>query len=129
MSQNNPNHLGSFYKPLDRSRNEIRLLQFAQHSHQHAGKSLPNLTYHYVSLDDKLPYSAISYVWGEASDIEPIIVNGSVFQATRNLAAGLRALYRLPDSPSYFWADAICIDQQNIERRNAQVALMGRIYN
>jgi hypothetical protein len=41
-----------------------------------------------------------------------------------------QALYHLrsPDHPLRLWIDAICIDQNNIEERSAQVSMMGEIY-
>lgn len=44
-----------------------------------------------------------------------------------NLASALRHL-RLRDRPRRLWVDAICIDQENVDERGKQVAMMGNIY-
>ncbi|ETS86291.1 hypothetical protein PFICI_00119 [Pestalotiopsis fici W106-1] len=58
--------------------------------------------------------------------------------ATVNLAAALRQLRSLHDSPqklpyrsaeTYLWIDAICINQADIEEKNYQVPLMADIYS
>lgn len=41
------------------------------------------------------------------------------------------ALRHMRDSsrPMTVWADALCINQQDVEERNAQVQMMGKIYS
>ena len=46
---------------------------------------------------------------------------------TLNLFKALQHL-RLDTAPRVLWVDAICIDQDNIPERDAQVQLMGNIY-
>ncbi len=74
-------------------------------------------------------YEAISYTWGSDADLETIIcgLRGESLHVTRNCVSVLRRL-RLEGEPRIVWIDAICIDQANIEERNAQVAIMGQIY-
>jgi hypothetical protein len=45
-----------------------------------------------------------------------------------NLYAALSRL-RDPDLPRLLWADAVCIDQQNLQERSDQVRLMASIYS
>ena len=54
------------------------------------------------------------------------VVNGEVTPVTKNLANALRRLQDVTDMP--VWADAICINQQDVKERNHQVQLMGQIY-
>jgi hypothetical protein len=72
-------------------------------------------------------YTALSYVWGTATDVRPIWVDESPVCVTANLHSALR---HLQDKTRILrlWADAICIDQNNDEEKGKQVALMGRIY-
>lgn len=92
-----------------------------------------------TSLDSEHEYEALSYVWGTAMATEPIqlkhaesdlntFAGYSEQYITQNLEHALRAL-RLPDQLRTLWIDAICIDQNNIEERNEQIKLMGRIYS
>ncbi|KAI9148902.1 heterokaryon incompatibility protein (HET) domain-containing protein [Paramyrothecium foliicola] len=72
-------------------------------------------------------YEALSYVWGDANDIAPIILNGSRFFVTVNLECALRYL-RLPDTQRLLWIDAICINQQDDREKEVQVRGMAAVY-
>ena len=58
----------------------------------------------------------------------PIIVNDKRLMVTPNLYDALCFIRRSKLSRHHFWIDAICIDQQHVDERNAQVMLMGGIY-
>lgn len=47
---------------------------------------------------------------------------------TRNLFEALQ-VFRLKDRPRDLWADAVCIDQENLSERSAQVQLMAQIFS
>ena len=72
-------------------------------------------------------YEALSYTWGYSSSRKPIYINGTTVLVTENLYTALLYL-RYEHKPRILWVDAICIDQQNLEERSAQVQLMFRIY-
>ncbi|PVH81062.1 hypothetical protein DL98DRAFT_417417, partial [Cadophora sp. DSE1049] len=74
------------------------------------------------------PYTALSYVWGDASDQRIIRVDGEPFAVTKNLHDALKCL-RDNKKILSIWADAICIDQLDVLERNIQVTQMGRIYS
>ncbi|KAK4166243.1 heterokaryon incompatibility protein 6, OR allele [Cladorrhinum sp. PSN259] len=78
-----------------------------------------------VAEDDR--YEALSYVWGDVSETTPIQVNGSTLQIGKNLRCALLHL-RLIDKPRVVWADAICINQEDLDERNQQISIMGKIY-
>ena len=80
-------------------------------------------------------YSALSYAWDEtegsetasqsAKDAETFIfLEGRRMNVKSNLHY---ALLRLP-SCSYWWIDALCINQMDITERNTQVSIMHNIY-
>ncbi|KAK9788182.1 putative HET-domain-containing protein [Seiridium cardinale] len=81
-------------------------------------------------------YHALSYVWGDANNTEPILVNGGTISITTNLANALRRVPRIweeiypsrPQQECRLWADAVCIDQSNVDEKNHQVPLMKEIY-
>lgn len=73
-------------------------------------------------------YTALSYVWGDASKKQLVFVNEKPLQVTVNLAAALDDL-RHSKIILRLWADAVCIDQSNIKERNHQVGLMRDIYS
>ncbi|KAF2423212.1 HET-domain-containing protein, partial [Tothia fuscella] len=65
-------------------------------------------------------YDALSYCWGDMRD-------RSSLRVTKNLSAALHRLRQRGQSQP-IWADAICIDQENISERNQQVSIMDEIY-
>lgn len=78
-------------------------------------------------LNDGLEFEALSYTWGDAADRLCIEANGEAILVTKNLATAL--VYLRKDSGArYLWIDAICINQNDIDERSRQVALMGKIY-
>ncbi|KAH7385797.1 heterokaryon incompatibility protein-domain-containing protein, partial [Pyrenochaeta sp. MPI-SDFR-AT-0127] len=72
-------------------------------------------------------FEALSYVWGEGTAVEPLLVNGCSMKVTQNLHKALQSL-RHRTEPRILWVDAICIDQSNVDEKNVQVAMMGDIY-
>ncbi|EAT86265.1 hypothetical protein SNOG_06434 [Parastagonospora nodorum SN15] len=71
---------------------------------------------------------ALSYVWGNTDRTTIITCNGKTLGITKNLYIALQAI-RQPDRETTLWADAICIDQDNVEERNEQIKLMATIYS
>jgi hypothetical protein len=85
-------------------------------------------------------YNTLSYTWGDPEKSGSVILEGHQFPVTKNLEAALRAMRRAKSAatslsksvaqpPSYWWIDAICINQDDILERNKQVLYMTRIYN
>ncbi|KAK2759641.1 heterokaryon incompatibility protein [Colletotrichum kahawae] len=72
-------------------------------------------------------YEALSYVWGDASPSEHILIDEHNVPITTNLHS---ALVHLRDSSEArtLWVDALCIDQSTHGERNQQVMIMGDIY-
>lgn len=81
-----------------------------------------------VCLDDIARYEALSYTWGSGELSCTASVNGCSLPITANLSDALRYL-READQPRTIWADAICINQSDLEERSSQVAFMGKIYS
>ncbi|KAH7081141.1 heterokaryon incompatibility protein-domain-containing protein [Paraphoma chrysanthemicola] len=130
------------YQPLDASRNEIRLLfPVGQDEADPLPVDVweyffptPDLTMEFelraVSLDDKPDYTALSYVWGDATAeaSRKIIVNNFAFPITKNLEIALQHL-RYHDIQPAIWIDVICINQNNYDEKDDQVPRMSRIYS
>lgn len=90
-------------------------------------------------------FEAISYVWGAtekgpkggdslSTDSPTILVDHKDFTIGANLQAALRHFRRRPAThhgiePRALWADAICINQDDVDERNHQVSVMGKIYH
>ncbi|KAL9035093.1 MAG: hypothetical protein Q9180_005041 [Flavoplaca navasiana] len=75
-------------------------------------------------------YLALSYTWGDPSDLREITVNGQPLLVTGNLEACLRVLRskKYTQHGWRFWIDAICINQKDIVERAGQVKRMREIY-
>lgn len=72
-------------------------------------------------------YEALSYVWGDLSASNPIILDGFPFNITSNLESALRHL-RHRDRPRVLWIDSLCINQDDHEEKGWQVDLLGSIF-
>jgi len=76
-------------------------------------------------------YVAISYEWATPGNGKIVIVNNNPFYVRENLWKFLCQLRSQLEHklPLTLWADAICIDQWNIQERNHQVKLMYLIFS
>jgi hypothetical protein len=73
-------------------------------------------------------YETLSYVWGPSTRTLLRLANKEAISITRRLAAALPHIAR-ECATGYIWIDQICIDQNNVQERGEQVALMGQIYS
>ncbi|KAK0726506.1 heterokaryon incompatibility protein-domain-containing protein [Apiosordaria backusii] len=74
-------------------------------------------------------FIALSYCWGNSPTERPISLNGETFFITESLWSALMSLRPRPgEEPIMTWADAVCINQQNLPERNRQVQRMTEIY-
>ncbi|KAI0469913.1 heterokaryon incompatibility protein-domain-containing protein [Xylariaceae sp. FL0804] len=80
------------------------------------------------ALEPGLPYEALSYVWGDATNVGSIALNSCKTPVTRNLEDALRAL-RDPRKPRILWVDAVCINQRDHQEKASQIRLMAKIYS
>ncbi|KAL7627088.1 hypothetical protein AAE478_003864 [Parahypoxylon ruwenzoriense] len=78
-------------------------------------------------LDDHPDYEALSYTWGDATELHTIRCDGKSIQVTHNLFRALGRL-RYADRDRLIWIDAVCINQGDIAEQGAQVRLMSDIY-
>ncbi|KUJ19634.1 HET-domain-containing protein [Mollisia scopiformis] len=90
-----------------------------------------------IALSGNIPYECLSYTWdgptfgdtGEewTSDRKHIVCNGSIIFIRQNLYDCLVELRKV-GIVGPIWIDALCINQNDINERNKQVGMMGRIY-
>jgi Heterokaryon incompatibility protein (HET) len=116
------------HQALERPSGQIRLLQLEPC----VGPTELRLSVATYDLDNCPAYNALSYEWGDPEPTVDILVNGKAFDICHNLSLFLGELERKRtqglQNHLLLWADAICIDQTNLMERNAQVSLMGTIY-
>jgi hypothetical protein len=92
------------------------------------GKPSTVKSYTLRKSDPPLKYEALSYTWGDASKLKPIIIGAShEFYVTSNCYDALRRL-RDHDGKRLIWIDAICINQEDDAERTQQIGIMGEIY-
>jgi hypothetical protein len=121
------NQAGSYkYCPLE-TRNHIRLLHL-----DHGEDDDPiHCTIQHVDLSDLPIYEALSYVWGSADltnslqigSNDRLPITSSVYNALRSLRSSNNE-----SRARILWADAVCINQNDMKEREQQVQLMGSIY-
>lgn len=117
------------YKPLDASKNEIRLLRLSpiQDNTDKSKREMIHCSLFRVSMDNPPDFEALSYHWGDRSEQPQIMLDDELFSVTSNLGHALHHL-RLPSVARTLWIDAICINQTDISERNEQVQNMQKIY-
>lgn len=109
------------YMPIGSAR-EIRLLVLEPGK---AGDTI-SCSLKHVLLSEEPKYEALSYVWGKGPK-GYIRVDGELVAIGEELFNALEAL-REPDRERTLWADALCINQGDIDERGQQVTIMGDIY-
>lgn len=77
-------------------------------------------------VSKNLKYQALSYCWGDPT-LDHVIHAPTPLAVTASLHAALSRV-RHESLPTVLWADGVCINQNDIEERNAQVLLMRQIY-
>jgi hypothetical protein len=81
-----------------------------------------------VSLDHMPQYEALSYSWEAHKGDGNILCFNMPFKITSNCEAALFGL-RLLKRPRVLWVDAICIDQESNQDKEAQIPLIKDIYS
>lgn len=108
---------------LDREKLETRLLTlFSGGFHDTIRCSL-----YPVSLGANPSYIALSYCWGESDTRGEIEINGQKTCVRESLKIALKYLRRSRDDV-VVWADAISINQENVNEKEYQIRMMGSIY-
>ncbi|KAI1324681.1 heterokaryon incompatibility protein-domain-containing protein [Xylariaceae sp. FL0255] len=90
-------------------------------------------TFEIHKLSEAPPYACISYAWGTAEENSPenareLIVDGNAHRVSQNAYDILKRVIDWGD-PERLWLDAMCINQDDVNERNAQVSIMGDIYH
>ena len=114
----------NFYRPLPGSHAfRLLILEPASHiSHQ------VSIRLQVVERATAPAYDAISYVWGDPAHKVTIACDGRPFEITFNLYWAL-VRRRSTSQPRVLWADAICINQSDLQERSNQVTFMGSLYS
>ncbi|KAF5717961.1 heterokaryon incompatibility protein [Fusarium mundagurra] len=114
----------AIYKHLRRDNSQIRLVRVLPPSPHDTRLSL-ELRHGYI---EDGTYSALSYVWGDTSEQEYILVNRVLFRIRRNLYQALTQL-RSNGVIGWLWIDSLSIQQKNLDEKSYQVGLMREIFS
>ncbi|KAF2145870.1 uncharacterized protein K452DRAFT_102434 [Aplosporella prunicola CBS 121167] len=108
------------YSPFE-NRRDIRLLKIT--------KDPPSFDLVHANLDALPPYETLSYTWGAPAQTHnlPLGPNGGIIGLTCSLRQAL-PLVSSAMQTDFIWIDQICINQNDIQERGQQVALMDDIY-
>jgi hypothetical protein len=114
------------YTRLSTITRQIRLLKIQRSPDEDLHDKL-QFALHVFDFDTAPSYRTLSYMWGTSPVSAQIAIDGKPFSVLPNLYNFLD-LYSSRDVDGYIWIDSICIDQSFVEERNAQVAMMDKIY-
>ncbi|KAK3374578.1 ankyrin and HET domain-containing protein [Podospora didyma] len=82
-----------------------------------------------TSLSSRPLYEALSYEWVSSEKSHTITLeNGRTGRITSSLHQALRDLRHEVGGNRTIWADGVCINQDDMDERQRQVAMMGKIY-
>jgi hypothetical protein len=106
---------------------EVRLLQFLH------GDYLRCELIH-ANLDRAPDYAALSYTWGDGTNVPHrltnLSLNGLTLQIGENLCRALAIIGKeIRERAIYLWVDAVCINQNDLLERNSHLFLMPTIYS
>lgn len=110
------------YDELPQGGDAIRFLTL----HPGAGDDPLSCDLHTAPMSETT-FEAVSYVWGSDVRDQEIICEGRKLALTTNLFRVLQRV-RQPETSRNIWADLICINQENLDEKGHQVAIMGQIY-
>ena len=114
------------YRPLDPEKREVRFMRILSTDGGNTSTTI-HCEVQTFSLDQRPDYKALSYAWTKEQPTCQIRVNGRPFPVRPNLYEYLRIVHAESQS-GWIFIDAICINQDDLAERSAQVRLMGSIY-
>lgn len=115
--------------PLDHPDKQIRLLQIEAPLSDSNDHNF-SMEAHDLHDDVRPSYIAISYTWGALIPILPITINGCEMQVQFNCWYALWQMrYHDHTKNEKLWIDSLCINQNDNEEKQFQVAMMGTIYS
>ena len=112
------------YQPLPEDQKSIRLLKVEK---QQDSIILNLVTCVFDKLSDIPTYHAISYTWGDPARSYGLVLRGGLVPITRSVFDMLPVLLSY-GGPNYLWIDSICINQDDVHEKCAQIPFMQTIY-
>lgn len=119
------------YSKLPEQGSWIRLLEYRKTSifplfERHS----PEFRLHVFPLVEAPPYTAVSYMWGDASRSKYITIQDETTCTPLAItASAMECLVVLQQRWRYIWIDSICINQSDNDEKTQQVGIMRDIYS
>lgn len=117
------------YQALETSLSTVRFIQ--AHRRDTDGKIILTLKHFSLRSPSCPRFNALSYTWGQRKlHPETIIIDGRVCKVLESIYPILTLIcdHNILKDETWFWIDYLCINQTDPEEREAQVALMGLLY-
>lgn len=124
-SQSGDNTLDFRYPVLRNTKTGIRLAHLQPGSGSRA--IAIDLVEDFVTGPDRTPYDALSYTWGDGARDKNVFCNGKRLPVSKTVWEALNR-FRHPHEIRTFWIDWVCVCQDRVRERNAQVNMMGDIF-
>jgi hypothetical protein len=125
-----PDDIAEFrYHRLPRPNSMIRLLKIKRANFRADPVDFELLDF---DLNDTPAYGALSYCWGDGPDDRRMLCNGRLVHGRGNLEQALKRLragFAPGQREDFIWADAVCINQRDLDEKSCQILLMERIYS
>ena len=113
------------YAPINSGSGDIRLLKVKKGLFRSDVVKCELVT---TSLDQLMPYQALSYCCGTAGKTEVMVCNGSKHCIQPSLNNALKAFRQSRYQEYHLWTDAVSINQADKAELSEQIPLMRRIY-
>jgi hypothetical protein len=119
---------GYDYREVQSAAQEIRVLRIDPACRTNEGATLRGVLEH-ISLANEPArrFVAISYHWGTSRRRVRFIIDGQTATIPKTAADAIRNLSKVTSQP--LWIDALCINQQNLQEKSEQVAMMKQVYS
>ncbi|KAF1962475.1 hypothetical protein CC80DRAFT_462608, partial [Byssothecium circinans] len=121
----------TLYRPLDRAKKEVRLIRLVDGYPPPEATWMLEMKYASLKSEEVSQASSLSYVWGKYdNNAKYVSINGILLQITANLHSAIACIAGQDGlRQSWYWIDAICINQEDVEERGFQVRLMKELYS
>lgn len=127
-SERAPDKLVYEYRPIF-DLNGIRLISLGKFRNGQGFGDILNCNIIHTTLETCPRYEALSYTWGNASDLISCPINdNSYIMISRNLFCALQHLAAENNEDRYLWVDQLCINQRDLIEKGHQVERMTQIY-
>src|SRR6266516_377443 len=122
-----PNMAAPIYTPLDEDSLDVRFLKRSPDADFQAPIYCFVFKASLIEEGYYPKYKALSYCWGDPGHTGEITLNGKSIKVRKNLESALRHL-RDGTKEELLWVDALCINQNDLDERSSQVAIIDSMY-